>query len=146
MSALHRSTPIRLLLLGLLLAGFALRVFRLDAQSLWYDEGVTAWVAQMTPADAIAWTADDIQPPLYYLTVAFWGRLASWSEWSLRFLAAWWGLLVLPLLGAVTLRLTRRPAAAVVTVLLAAVHPLLIYYSQEVCTPCSLRWPCWPVT
>ena len=131
MSALHRSTSMRLLVLGLLLAGFALRVFRLDAQSLWYDEGVTAWVAQMTPADAIAWTADDIQPPLYYLTMAVWGRLAGWSEWSLRFPAAWWGLLVLPLLAAVTLRLTRRPTAAVVAVLLAAVHPLLVYYSQE---------------
>lgn len=121
----------RWLLLALILAGFALRVFRLDAQSLWYDEGVTVMVAQLPPAAAVAWTAADIQPPLYYLDVALWGRLAGWSEWSVRFLSAWWGTLVLPLLALVASRLARRPAAAVTVVLLAAVHPLLVYYSQE---------------
>ena len=33
-----------LLVVALLLLAFALRVYRLDAQSLWYDEAVTAHV------------------------------------------------------------------------------------------------------
>ena len=46
MSALTRSRY-SLTLVLLILVAFALRVFRLDAQSLWYDEGVTAMVAQL---------------------------------------------------------------------------------------------------
>ena len=40
------SARARALLLLLVLIGFGLRVFLLDGQSLWYDEGVTATVAQ----------------------------------------------------------------------------------------------------
>ena len=42
----------RLVLLLLLLAAFALRVYHLAYQSLWYDEGVTAWVAQAADVGA----------------------------------------------------------------------------------------------
>ncbi|MCB0085132.1 MAG: hypothetical protein KDE47_29530, partial [Caldilineaceae bacterium] len=67
----------RLLLLALILVAFALRVYRLDAQSLWYDEGVTAEIAQRTLGNLTSWTARDIQPPLYYYFVWAWGRLAG---------------------------------------------------------------------
>ena len=43
--ALAHSRLRTLLLIGLILVAFALRVYKLDAQSLWYDEGVTADVA-----------------------------------------------------------------------------------------------------
>ena len=120
-----------LVLALLTLAAFALRVTWLDAQSLWYDEGVTAAVARRGIAELTRWTADDIQPPLYYYTVALWGRLAGWSEWSLRFPSVFFGTLAVPLLAAVTIALTRRRAAGLLTGSLAAFHPLLLYYSQE---------------
>lgn len=120
-----------LFLLLVILIAFALRVYRLDAQSLWYDEGVTATLAQRDLADLTAWTARDIQPPLYYYLVAGWGRMAGWSEWSLRFVSAWWGVLLVPLLAVLTYRLTAQRGAAGVAALLTALHPLLLYYSQE---------------
>ena len=55
-----------LALLAILLLAFALRVYRLDSQSLWYDEAVTAKVASQGIGELTRWTADDIQPPLYY--------------------------------------------------------------------------------
>ena len=122
---------LRIGILVLLLLAFALRMFRLDGQSLWYDEGVTAEIAGRSFVDLIEWTARDIQPPLYYQSVASWGRLAGWSEWSLRFPSVFFGLLTLPLLYLFALRLTRSRTAAALTLLLAALHPLLIYYSQE---------------
>ncbi len=129
------STSIRtrysLTLLLLIVVAFALRVFRLDAQSLWYDEGVTAMVAQLSWADLTRWTANDIQPPLYYYVIAFWGRLGGWSEWSLRFPSVFFGTLTVPLLAAVTQRLSHSRAAGLVAALLATLHPLLLYYSQE---------------
>jgi mannosyltransferase len=115
----------------LTLAAFILRLYQLDAQSLWYDEGVTAEVARRGIAELTRWTADDIQPPLYYYVVAFWGRSAGWSEWSLRFPSVFFGVLTVPLLAVVTIALTRRRVAGLLAASLAAFHPLLLYYSQE---------------
>lgn len=115
----------------IILLAFGLRLFRLDAQSLWYDEGVTAIVAQYEPLRLIQWTAADIQPPFYYLVVAAWGRLAGWSEWSLRFPSVFWGTLLVPLLALLSLRLVRNRKAAILAALLTALHPLLLYHSQE---------------
>ncbi len=126
-----RGTPCRLSWIALALIAFALRIHRLDAQSLWYDEGVTAMVAQYDLGALTRWTADDIQPPLYYYVVAGWGRLAGWSEWSLRFPSVLFGVLLVVLLMALVHRLGRPPSQALVAGLLAALHPLWLYYSQE---------------
>ena len=127
----HTRTAGRVALLLLMLAAFALRLYRLEAQSLWYDEGVTAEISRRGLAELTRWTAGDIQPPLYYYVVALWGRLAGWSEWSLRFPSAFFGTLTVPLLAAVTIALTRRRVAGLLAASLAASHPLLLYYSQE---------------
>jgi 4-amino-4-deoxy-L-arabinose transferase-like glycosyltransferase len=121
----------RTLLLALILLAFALRVYRLDAQSLWYDEGVTVNVAQRSLAELTRWTANDIQPPLYYSLIAGWGRLAGWSEWSLRFPSAWFGVLIVPLLAALLRRGVGTASDVRPVMTLAALHPLLVYYSQE---------------
>ncbi len=96
---------------------------------------MTATVAQRDLLALTQWTASDIQPPLYYYLVAGWGRLGGWSEWSLRFPSAAVGVLALPLLAAVTRRLLRGAGSvalgAGLAALLAAIHPLLVYYGQE---------------
>ncbi len=117
-------------LLALLLLAFALRVYALDAQSLWYDEAVTAQVAQQGLGELARWTADDIQPPLYYALVAGWTRLAGTGEWALRFPSVVFGLLMVALAYVLGRRLFGRPAGRVAA-LLASLHPLWIYYSQE---------------
>lgn len=122
-------TPLVLALVTL--GAFALRIYELDAQSLWYDEGVTAEVARRGIAELTRWTANDIQPPLYYYLVAAWGSITGWSEWSLRFPSAFFGTLAVPLLAAVTYALTGRRSAGLLAAMLAALHPLLVYYSQE---------------
>jgi len=99
---------LRAFLLIVVLLGFALRLYTLDRQSLWYDEGVTAAVSQLDLRALTRWTAEDIQPPLYYYVVALWGRLAGWSEWALRFPSACFGVLALPLLAAAARRLLRH--------------------------------------
>ena len=131
MSKLRSRLSARILLLTLILLAFAVRMARLDAQSLWYDEGVTAWVAGMSPVDLTRWTANDIQPPLYYYLVALWGRLAGWSEWSLRFVSVFFGVLTVPLLTRLVWRLGWPVRSALLAALLGALHPLLLYYSQE---------------
>lgn len=121
----------RILMFFVVGLAFSLRQFHLDAQSLWYDEGVTAIVAQYDLAALTRWTANDIQPPLYYALVAGWGRLAGWSEWSLRYPSVFFGTLTPLLLAALARRLTGSRLHAFLAALFAAIHPLLVYYSQE---------------
>ena len=109
MTVSRRRSSDLLWLLALMLLAWGVRLYRLDAQSLWYDEGVTATLAQRTLVDLTAWTARDIQPPLYYYFVWGWGRLAGWSEWSLRFVSVWWGVLSVPLLAVLELTTPTLP-------------------------------------
>jgi len=125
----------RLLLCVILLAGFVLRVWGLGAQSLWYDEGVTAWLAQMSLLEMVRWTADDIQPPLAYALTSLWSLLAGRSEYALRFLPLIFSTLTIAFLYALVrtwMRLLRYTGNAPLWVaLLAALHPLYMYYAQE---------------
>ncbi len=121
------------LLLAVLLA-FALSTYRLGAQSLWYDEAVTAQVAARGVAELTRWTADDIQPPLYYYIEAGWTRLAGRSEWALRFPSAYFAALLTVTLAGLGRRLfrgSRGHLAGLAAAALAAISPLYIYYAQE---------------
>ena len=121
----------RLPLLALILLAFLLATFRLAGQSLWYDEGVTAQVARQGIAELTRWTANDIQPPLYYYVVAAFGQIAGWSEWALRLPSAWFATLTTALMAALALRLSQTPRVALLAALFTALHPLVIYYGQE---------------
>lgn len=117
------------MLLGLL--ALAARMFRADAQSLWYDEGSSAALATRAARTIIAAAAADIHPPLYYLLLAAWARAFGDGVVALRGLSAVLG--ALGVVGAYVL--VRRLAGrlpAVTAALLAAGAPFLVWYGQEV--------------
>lgn len=116
----------------------ALRFFRLDAQSFWNDEGNSARLAERSVRLIVEGAAGDVHPPLYYLMLAFWRRLLGDSEFALRALSAFAGiLLVAGILALARLWVARlrdgraRAAVPLFAALFAAIHPALIYYSQE---------------
>ncbi len=123
-----------LVLLALILLAWLLRLYHLDVQSLWYDEGVTAQVARMGVAELTRWTADDIQPPLYYLLAGGWlGLIRPWEAplaFTMRLLSAGLGLVLIPLLWSLGRRLWNE-TAGLLAALVAAVSPLMVYYGQE---------------
>lgn len=114
----------------LLLLGFALRMYQLAAQSLWYDEAISWYLTRMPLPRLTEWTANDIQPPLYYYLLWLWVRLAGTSEFALRFPSVACGLLTLPLLWRVARRLL-GVRAGWLALLLAVLSPLHVYYAQE---------------
>ncbi len=114
----------------MVLVGFALRVHLLAAQSLWYDEGVSWYLTQMSLPQLTTWTANDIQPPLYYYLLWFWVRIAGTSEYALRFPSVLFAALTLPMLWRVGRRLFGSPGAWIV-LLLGLLSPLHVYYAQE---------------
>ncbi len=124
-----RSLTLALLLLVLLL-GATLRFYRLDAQSLWNDEGNTARLVERSLRLIIEGAAGDIHPPGYYLLLAGWRILAGGSEFALRAFSALCGVLTV----AVAAALGRRAGGHTVAVgaaFFAAAHPLAVYYGQE---------------
>ncbi len=121
-------------LVVLVLLACGLRLYRLDVQSLWYDEGVTAQVARLDIPELVRWTANDIQPPLYYVLVAGWlWVMDPWAgslAYTLRWLSAAWGVLLVPLVAALARRLW-DDRAALGAAWITATAPTMVYYGQE---------------
>jgi 4-amino-4-deoxy-L-arabinose transferase-like glycosyltransferase len=121
-----------------LLLAWALRLYQLEADSLWGDEIFTATQSPLPALELLRWTAGDIHPPGYYLIV---GRLADWSGWvhlSPSALTDWlWrfpSVVVGTLAVAVTFRLGTdllSRQVGLVGALFLAVSPVAIQYSQE---------------
>jgi hypothetical protein len=109
---------------------FALRAFRLDFQSLWYDEAYSLRLAEMPVGQMIPTTAADIHPPLYYLLLKAWLPFAGTSEFALRFPSLVLGVTAVPVVFVLARRLFGG-RTALFTALLAAASPFYVHYGQE---------------
>lgn len=117
--------------MGLLLLAFALRLYRLDAQSLWWDEGISLHLATSSLAHIVADRAANIHPPLYFFLLKGWVALAGSSAFSARLLSASASLLQVGVIYAVARRWLGRPTARIAA-FFTALAPLSIVYAQEV--------------
>ncbi|MFH1486104.1 MAG: glycosyltransferase family 39 protein [Chloroflexota bacterium] len=123
--------PVHLvLLLLILLLSFGLRVYQLDGQSLWSDEGASAVMAGRSLGQIVNNAAADIHPPLYYFLLRGWVPLAGESEFALRFPSLFLGVLLVALVFTLADRLFSI-SAGLISGFAAAIAPLLVYYSQE---------------
>lgn len=107
---------------------FALRVYSLDGQSLWYDEGFSIWLASQ---DLFSITYGDFNPPLHLYLLHFWMEWAGQSELAARFLSVIFSTFTV----LATIRLGTRlfdRATGLVAGLIIAVAPLQLWYAQEV--------------
>ena len=120
-----------ILILAITLLAFGLRLFRLDYQSLWVDEAISAYLTTLSPAQIILNRANGLHPPTYFLALAGWTALAGRSEFSLRFFSVGAGLLLVPLLYHVCRRLFGDPRTGLLVAFLAALSPASIVYAQE---------------
>ena len=117
-----------------LLFGIALliRLYRLDAQPLWLDEGTT-W-AQVTGSKIGALLIDLFRPsqayPLFHLLLKFDTRLLGDSEWALRLPSALAGALAVAALFALG-RAVRGSALGLGAACLLLVSPFGIWQSQD---------------
>lgn len=123
------SNRTRLTLLFILLLACGLRVYDLDSQSIWYDEGLSLYLAQQSPAQAIALSATTDHPPLHALLLGAWLRLAGESDFVVRFLSVVCGVLVVALTFVLGRMIDQR--AGLIAAFLLAIAPFAVYYSQE---------------
>jgi 4-amino-4-deoxy-L-arabinose transferase-like glycosyltransferase len=118
------------LLLAILLFAVILRLYRLDAQSFWNDEGNSARLSERPLNLILEGTASDIHPPAYYVLLHYWRALFGQSEFALRCLSVVAGLALV----AFTYLLGRHlfdEATGLAAAFLGAISPFTVYYSQE---------------
>jgi 4-amino-4-deoxy-L-arabinose transferase-like glycosyltransferase len=111
----------------------ALRFSTLDVQSFWHDEAVTAHriVQHSLFATIGKIPGSESTPPLYYMLAWLWTRVFGVSEVGLRSLSALIGTVTVPVAYLAARTLTPRREPAIATCALAAVSPVLVWYSQE---------------
>ncbi|PJF46883.1 MAG: hypothetical protein D6709_10260 [Chloroflexi bacterium] len=133
MLARLRFNPLRpywLILGAILILAVALRLHKIGAQSLWYDEGNSARIAERSLALIVEGAAGDIHPPLYYIALKYWRAVFGESEAALRALSA-----ACSTLTVLYAYLIGRDAfgrrTGLVAAFLLAVMPFAIYYAQE---------------
>ena len=77
-------------------------------------------------------TSGDIHPPLYYITLKFWIGLFSDSIFSMRALSVLLSILSIFFIYRISKLFIKSDLQIILILLLYAVSPLNIYYSQEV--------------
>jgi 4-amino-4-deoxy-L-arabinose transferase-like glycosyltransferase len=126
-----KRTDAVILLLIVALAAF-LRFYRLDYQSLWYDETYTASVTNpATVGLSYIWSSGPVayMPPLHH-TLVYLSRLVGTGEASLRFPSVLAGILTVILIYLTAKYCFNRRVAALAS-LTATVSSFHVYYSQE---------------
>jgi mannosyltransferase len=115
----------------IVLAAFALRVYRLDAQSVWYDEGWSWHLARLPLDQMVRETAADRSPVLYYALLHGWIELAGQSEFAMRFLSVCADVGAVALVIAMARSLSRRRWGAIVAGMVYTLCPFALWYAQE---------------
>lgn len=126
------------LLVVLMLTALAWRVYHLESQSLWSDEGLSLYRSRLSLGENLSniivvppnVPTRDTNPPLYFIALSGWRAVAGESEYALRFLSVAAGLLIVPLLYVVGRRLFST-SAGLLAATLGALSPFLVWYSQE---------------
>ncbi len=109
----------------------AIRFATLDVQSFWLDETFTVALVRRPLGDMLSVLphAEDT-PPLYFILAWLWTQVFGSGEVGLRALSALIGTATVPVAYMAGRELVSR-RAGLVTAMLVAVHPWLVWYSQE---------------
>lgn len=124
---------VNLALLAILVVGFALRLHDLGKHDLWFDEIITYdYISK-----PYSWGSQDFinnfiekNPPLYFILLRQWSDLFGKSEFSLRFLSLFFGVLSIFLLYKLS-RIFFDHKTSLLGAVFLSLSPFQIWYCQE---------------
>lgn len=116
------------ILLAFTLLGTYLRFFNLSKNSVWADEGMTAFFSSL-PYRTLWTTPLEPHPPLYYSLVRMFFEYGD-GEGTLRLVSAISGALAIPIVYAIG-RVCVTPSVGLIAALILSVSNVHIEYSQE---------------
>jgi 4-amino-4-deoxy-L-arabinose transferase-like glycosyltransferase len=111
--------------------GIFFRVHNLGSQSLWFDEGYTAWRVSHPPGEIIRLIHGDTAPPLYYLLLRGWTDCFGRSEAALRSLSALFSIATMFIAIDIARRLMRNPISIAAVAWAMGLSFLQTWYAQE---------------
>jgi len=118
-------------LLIIIFAGLILRIYDLDGESLWVDEGHAIQVASFDIDQLIGESARDNHPPLYSLMLHYWMKLFPHTAYYLRLLSVILGALSIFLIYKIGEDLFDKKAGLMSSMFLSF-SVFHIQYSQEI--------------
>ncbi len=121
----------------LLLGAYTLRIYRLDYQSIWWDEGISLHLATSSLAEIARDRLDNIHPPLYFFLLKGWLALVGVSPFTGRYLSVLAGLTQVAVVFTAVRHWSRETSGARgllpwLGAGLALLSPLSVIYSQEI--------------
>jgi uncharacterized membrane protein len=108
-----------------------LRLPTIQRDSLWFDEAVSYFAANLPVPLILNNAVQSSHPPLYYLLLHYWSFLWPDHDFFLRLLSLYWGILLLPAVYWLAMELFASHRLAMLAVILTAVAPFHIAYSGE---------------
>lgn len=120
----------RLAMLVILLLGLALGLYRLDLQAALGDDAFSLNIANQELGRLLWLAAHEPHPPIFYLLLWGWVRLAGDSEFSGRFVAVWWGVLAIAIIYRLGRQLAGRRTGLLGAFLLS-INPFFVNYIQQ---------------
>lgn len=117
-----------ILLICIIAVGLFLRIYQLGYDQLWTDEAFTGYIA--LTEEWLTYLRIDNTPPLYYLIQRAWCGPVTCNEFVLRLPSVFAGGFFILLIGMFCKQLFGKKVAIII-VLIAALSPIHIYYSQE---------------
>lgn len=109
-----------------------LRVWSINKESFWADEGWSMMLSKGQTLSEITITmADDQHPPLYFVILHYWNALLGNSELTSRLLSAYWSLLGVALAYRFGREAFRSPLAGLLAALILALADNDIMMAQE---------------
>jgi 4-amino-4-deoxy-L-arabinose transferase-like glycosyltransferase len=120
------------MMVALLAAAFAVRIYHLGVSDLTFDESASAFISGKPYPEMVRYllTAFHELPPGYYVLLRAWEFVAGRGEFALRYPSVMLGVLGV----ALVYRIGRRglgTGAGVVAALMLALQPFHFYYSQD---------------
>lgn len=109
-----------------------LRVWSINKESFWADEGWSMVLSKgSTLSDITITMANDQHPPLYFVILHYWNALLGNSEFTSRLLSAYWSLLGVVLAFRFGCEAFRSPSAGLFAALILALADNDIMMAQE---------------
>ncbi|MCC6457405.1 MAG: hypothetical protein IT328_20790 [Caldilineaceae bacterium] len=123
------AASVRILLIVLLLAAFALRLYHLDFQSLEGDEGISLQRSSQ-PLGQMLERMPVEHVPGYFVLLNGWLRLAGEHDFALRYLSVWPSVVAVALVYRWTASMG-RPVTGLIAALLLATNAFQVWYAQQ---------------
>ena len=120
----------RLITVAVILLAFAARLNTLGDIPFWYDEGLVGWAARQSFWETARWTAADVHPPLYFWAVTVWRLFVGETEFALRLISVFFGVLSVVAVYKIGERVQGAPLGNLAA-LFFALSRFHIWWSQE---------------